>query len=182
MKPYIIDSITIEDAGGGNAVSYTNISTDRRRIDIMYGASLVDAEQELGNSVTIDFSVEMFDRDILTDTRITKNGADIKAPAKITMNSSQGASLSVDSIRLRLAQSVYDRECYKLSGRRSGSLMTNAQWFAYQVGLDGGSIVDYPSLNVLNSLYEASLICPCSAGSVGKLYYGAGPSELITIT
>lgn len=182
MKPYIVESITIEDAGGGNPLTYTGISTERRTVGIDYGASIIDADVELGNSVTINFSIELFDMDITSDTRLTQNSADIKSPAKITLNSSQGAVLSVDNIRLNLSQSVYERACYKITGRRSGSMMSNSQWFAYQVSLDGGTIADYPSLSVLNELTGASLICPCSAGKVGELYYGSGPSELITIT
>jgi hypothetical protein len=183
MNAFIFNSITIEDAGGGNALTYNVTPVEERGVTIGYGATEIDDSQELASLQSVEVYVDTFDEDIISDTRLTQNASDVKSPARITMNSaSGGVSVMVDSIRLRLVQKVGDRATYCIKGQRKASMMTNAQEFRLNVQRDGGTIVALSQLSILNSMSGASLICPCNAGKAGSLYYTDSTSALITFT
>lgn len=183
MSAFIFNSITIEDSGGGNPITYTSVPVEDRGVTIGYGATNVDDAQELGTLQSVEVYVDTFDNDITSDTRLTQNGSDIKDPARITMNSvAGGVSVMIDAIRLRLVKKVADRAAFCIKGNRSASMMTNSQYFALNVSQDGGEIVAISHLSLLNNFQGASLICPCNAGKVDKLYYTDSLSPLITFT
>lgn len=183
MSAFIFNSITIEDAGGGNALTYFVTPVEERGVTIGYGATQVDDSQELASLQSVEVYVDTFDEDIILDTRLTQSASDVKDPARITMNSaSGGVSVMVDSIRLRLVQKVGDRACYCIKGQRKASMMTNSQEFRLNVQRDGGTVVAVSHLSILNSIQGASLICPCNAGKADKLYYTDSLSPLITFT
>ena len=182
MNAFIFNSITIEDAGGGNALTYFVTPVENRGLTIGYGATEVDDSQELASLQTVEVYADTFDQDITSDTRLTQNASDVKSPARITFNSaSGGVTVMVDSIRLRLVQKVGDRAMYCVKGQRKASMMTNAQEFRLNVQRDGGTVVALSNLSVL-TLSGASLICPCNAGKEGSLYYTDSLSPLITFT
>lgn len=183
MNAFIFNSMTIEDAGGGNAVTYNTVSVENRSVLIGYSASQVDDAQELASSQSVEVDIDTYDQDITSDTRITRDASSIASACRITLNSaSGGVSVMIDGIRLRLVQKVGDRACHTVKGKRIASMMTNSQWFASKVLADGGTVADYKSLSILNSIQGALLICPCSAGKTGSLYYSDSESPLITFT
>ena len=180
MNAYIFNSITIEDAGGGNALTYNVTAVEERGVTIGYEATQVDDAQELASLKSVEVYVDTFDEDITSDTRLTQSASDVKDPARITMNSvSGGVSVMVDSIRLRLVQKVGDRTTYCIKGQKKASMLTNAQQFRLNAQQDGGTIVS--SISIL-SIEGASLICPCNSGKTGSLYYTDSLSPLITFT
>jgi hypothetical protein len=180
MNAFIFNSITIEDAGGGNALTYNVTSVEDRGVTIGYEATQVDDAQELASLKSVEVYVDTFDEDITSDTRLTQSASDVKSPARITMNSvSGGVSVMVDSISLRLVQKVAERATYCVKGQKKASMFTNAQEFRLNVKRDGGTVVS--GLGVL-TIQGASLICPCNAGKEGSLYYTDSLSPLITFT
>jgi hypothetical protein len=183
MNAFIFNSMTIENAGGGNAITYNVLSGENRSVNIGYVASMVDDDEELASQKTVELSIDTYDLDITSDTRITKDASSIASPCRVTLNSVVGGvSIMVDSIRLRLVQKVGDRYCHTVAGKKSASMMTNSQWFRFQVQLAGGTVVDLKSLSILNSVFGATLICPCNSGAEGLLYYSDSSSPLITFT
>jgi len=181
--PYIIKSITIENAGGGSPLTYDTIVVETRAIGIDYEAIQVDQAMEMASSRKVSVSLDTYDLSILSDSRITQNASSIASPARITLNGESGSvSIMIESIRLRLCPKIGNRQCFTITGTKSASMMTSSQWFEYRVGLDGGVISSIRELSILNG-NGAGLVCPCNSGKEGFLYFFTQPEfALITFT
>jgi hypothetical protein len=182
MSAYIFNKAIIEDAGGGNPVEYTAMLVEDRNVMVDFGSVSIDDDQLSATAKTVEISVDILGDSILSDTRIAHSSALVN-PARITLASvTGGVTLMVDSIRLRSNPRIGEVLCHSIKGKRAASMTSNSQIFKKKVLADGGTIVNQSSLSILNSLSGASLICPCNAGKVDKLYYTDSLSPLITFT
>lgn len=125
-SPFIFESVTIADSTGANPLTYNLVDVENSKVTVDFNTSEVDASQLLGSSRLVDFSIMLYDQDILSDTRLMQSGATLKNPAQITLNPAGGATgLVVSNVRMILKRTISDMTCFYITGKKRGILQAN---------------------------------------------------------